>query len=107
MIVRGSLACLLLAGMLGPAAAQDAAAGRAKAAICAVCHGLQGVAVAIDAPHLAGQPAQYMVQQLRACRGGARRHEVMSLMAKPLSDADIDDLAAWFASLKISVQTAP
>ena len=31
----------------------------------------------------------------------------MSLMAKPLSDADIDDLAAWFASLKISVQTAP
>jgi cytochrome c553 len=42
--------------------------------------------------------------QLKAYRDGTRKHEVMSLMAKTLSDADIDDLAAWFGSLKVQVQ---
>lgn len=98
---------LLLAGACLaalPAAAADEAAGRRKAVACAVCHGAQGLAVAIDAPHLAGQPALYLNKQLRAYRSGARQHEVMSVIAKPLSDADIDDLAAWFSSLKVSVQ---
>jgi len=87
--------------------AADVAAGRQKALACAVCHGPLGLSVAPDAPNLAGQPALYIAAQLRAYRSGVRRHEVMSLMAKPLSDADIDDLAAWFTSLKISVQGAP
>ncbi len=105
---RLGLAWLLLAALPALAAqAGEMAAGRQKALACAVCHGPMGLAVAIDAPHLAGQPAQYLGQQLRAYRSGARRHEVMSLMAKPLSDGDIDDLAAWFSSLKISVQAAP
>ena len=88
-------------------AAGDATAGRRKAVACAVCHGPQGVSVAMDAPHLAGQPAMYLGKELRAYRSGARLHEVMSLMAKPLSDDDIADLAAWFAAQKISVQAAP
>ena len=54
-------------------------------------------------PHLAGQPAGYLVQQLRAYRSGARKHEVMSVMAKPLSDADIDALSAWFAAIRVEV----
>ena len=94
---------LLLA--LAPAAqARDPVAGRAKAAACAVCHGPNGLSVAPDAPHIAGQPALYLGNQLRAYRSGARKHEVMGVMAKPLSDSDIDDLAAWFASLQISVK---
>jgi cytochrome c553 len=44
--------------------------------------------------------------QLKAYRDGTRKHEIMSLMAKPLTDADIDDLAAWFGSLKVQVQPA-
>jgi cytochrome c553 len=44
---------------------------------------------------------------LRAYRSGARQHEVMSVVAKPLKDADIDDLAAWFSSLQISAQPPP
>ena len=84
--------------------ARDPVAGRAKAAACAVCHGPNGLSVAPDAPHIAGQPALYLSNQLRAYRSGARKHEVMGVMAKPLSDSDIDDLAAWFASLQISVQ---
>ncbi len=87
-------------------AAGDPAAGRAKAAACAVCHGANGLSTAPDAPNLAGQPEVYLVAQLRAYRSGARKHEVMGVMAKPLSDDDIDNLAAWFGGLKVSV-TAP
>jgi len=83
--------------------AQDTAAGKAKAAACAVCHGLQGIAVAPDAPNLAGQPASYLAEQLTAYRGGTRKHEIMSLMARPLTDADIANLAAWFSSVKVTI----
>jgi cytochrome c553 len=110
MTARRRRAGLLLAGACLaalPAVAADEAAGRRKAVACAVCHGPQGLAVAMDAPHLAGQPAMYLGNQLRAYRSGTRHHEVMSVMAKPLSDADIDDLAAWFASLKVAVQGTP
>ena len=90
---------LLAAGPL--AHAQDAAAGKAKAAACSVCHGPLGIAVAPDAPNLAGQPESYLAEQLKAYRGGARKHEIMSLMARPLTDADIANLAAWFSSVKL------
>jgi len=89
------------------ASAAEVAGGREKAAACSVCHGPVGLSVTPDAPHLAGQPAQYLATQLRAYRSGARRHEVMAVIAKPLSDDDIERLAAWFSSLKISVQSAP
>ena len=102
------LAAVLGASLLStPAVAADAALGRQKAAACAVCHGPLGVAIAPDAPNLAGQPEMYLAGQLRAYRSGKREHEVMSLMAKPLSDADIDNIAAWFSSLKISVEPVP
>jgi len=81
--------------------AQDAAAGRAKAAACAVCHGPLGLSSAPDAPHLAGQPAMYVAAQLRAYRSGARKHEVMAVIARPLSDEDIANIAAWFASIRV------
>jgi cytochrome c553 len=85
-----------------PAAAQDLAAGRAKAQqACAVCHGPVGLASAPDAPHLAGQSAIYLSAQLKAYRSGMRRHEVMAVMAKPLSDTDIANLAAWYASIRL------
>lgn len=96
---------------LGPLAVQaqtaEVAAGRAKAQACAVCHGPLGVSSAPDAPHLAGQPAIYLAAQLRAYRSGARRHEVMAVMARNLSDDDIQALAAWYASLRIEVQAPP
>ena len=97
---RPLIACALLAAA-SLAQAQDAAAGKAKAAACAMCHGPLGIAAAPDTPNLAGQPASYLAAQLKAYRGGARKHEIMTLMAKPLSDADIENLAAWFASVKV------
>ena len=99
-----ALACLATAAHAGDG---DVAAGRQKAAACAVCHGPLGLATLPDAPNLAGQPAIYLAAQLRAYRGGTRQHEVMTLMAKPLSDADINNLAAWYASLKVQVQPVP
>ena len=84
--------------------AANAVAGKTKAAACAACHGPLGKATMPDAPNLAGQPAMYLAEQLKAYRSGARKHEVMSMMAKPLKDADIDDLAAWFASIQVQVQ---
>jgi len=96
----------VLGGAAVPAGAQDAAAGRAKAQACTVCHGALGLSVTPDAPHLAGQPAIYVVTQLRAYRSGARKHEVMAVMAKPLTDDDILNLAAWFNSIRVEA-TAP
>jgi cytochrome c553 len=103
--LRFGLAWLLVAAT--PALAADVAAGRQRALACAVCHGPVGLSVAPDAPNLAGQPALYIAAQLRAYRSEVRRHEVMSLMAKPLTDTEIEDLAAWFSSLQVSVQPPP
>ncbi len=101
-----TMALLLVAAAL-PAAAQDLAAGRIKAQACAVCHGTSGLSTQPDAPHRAGQPALYLAAQLRAYRSGARRHEVMAVMAKPLSDADIADLAAWYSAIEVKVSLPP
>lgn len=103
---REAAAALLLAAAQHAVAADDVDAGRAKARPCAVCHGALGISVQPNAPNLAGQPADYLTQQLRAYRSGARRHEVMTLMAKPLGDEDITQLAAWFAAIRIEA-TAP
>jgi cytochrome c553 len=100
-------AALLLAAAVPAALAADTSVGRQKAQVCAVCHGPLGLSVAPDAPHLAGQPQLYVDAQLRAYRSGKRQHEVMTLMAKPLSDEDISALAAWYASIVVEVKTAP
>ena len=104
---RGLMLALLFVALAPAASAADLAAGRQKAQGCAVCHGQNGLSVVPDAPHLAGQPALYLATQLRAYRSGKRSHEVMAVMAKPLSDADIDNLAEWFASIPIEVKKAP
>ncbi|MBK7529273.1 MAG: cytochrome c [Piscinibacter sp.] len=74
--------------------------------MCAVCHGPMGIAAAPETPNLAGEPEGYIVRQLRAFRTGKRQHEVMNVIAKSLSDEDIDNVAAWFNSIKVTA-TAP
>lgn len=98
------LAAALLSTCGSPALAGDPAAGRRAAQACAVCHGELGLSEQPDAPNLAGQPEIYIAAQLRAYRAGERAHAVMSVVAQPLSDAQIDDLAAWFSSLEVSVK---
>jgi cytochrome c553 len=103
-ITRASLFVALLPAMLAPAAAADAAAGKTKAAKCTVCHGLDGLAKNPDAPNLAGDSANYIRKQLDAYKNGERKDPQMSIMAKGLSDEDIADLAAWYSSLKVTVE---
>ena len=94
---------LALCGALAPAPATggDPLAGRRLAEACVQCHGANGISVMPNAPNLAGQPEIYFADQLRQFRSGRRASEVMTVIAKPLSDRDIDDLAAWYASISI------
>jgi cytochrome c553 len=95
----------VIASVLPSAAhAADVAAGKAKASMaCAMCHGPLGQSMQPNVPSLSGQPEVYVVEQLRNYRSGKRMHEVMSLMAKPLTDVDIDNVAAWYGSLRVEV----
>jgi cytochrome c553 len=86
------------------AQAQNANAGKDKAGMCAMCHGPTGLSQLPNAPHLAGQPAIYLIEQMKNYRSGKRPNEVMAVIAKPLTDQEIDDLAAWYASIEITVK---
>jgi cytochrome c553 len=80
-------------------AAGDAAAGKTKSATCAACHGANGISPNDLWPNLAGQKEGYLVAQLKAFRDGGRANPMMAPMAAALSDGDIGDLAAYYASL--------
>lgn len=80
--------------------AGDVAAGKAKAAMCAACHGANGISAIPMYPNLAGQKKQYMVKQLKDFKSGKRKDPVMTPMAMPLNDADIENVSAYFESLK-------
>lgn len=76
----------------------DAAAGQAKSALCATCHGADGNSQLAINPKLAGQNASYMVKQLQDFKSGARAGATMAAMVLSLSDQDMEDIAAWYAS---------
>lgn len=78
--------------------------GPRQSALCITCHGEQGISTMPDVPHLAGQPEIYLREQLRAYRTGRRQHEVMGVVAKQLSDADIAELSSWFSSFEIEAR---
>ena len=99
---RAALAALLAVAS-GASAAQEARAVPAQslAATCAACHGTQGRAVeGASVPGLAGLPAVYMVEQMKAFQSGARQATVMHQIAKGYGDAQVEQLAAYFAAQK-------
>jgi cytochrome subunit of sulfide dehydrogenase len=99
---RFLFASLMAASLFStPAWAQDANILRIKAlaATCAACHGTAGRAVEGSAvPGLAGMPATYMVEQMKAFKNGSRPATVMHQLTKGYSDAQIEQLAAYFAA---------
>jgi cytochrome c553 len=88
-------------------AAGDVTAGRHKALMCQACHGLDGKAKLPEAPNLAGQSEIYLAKTLKDYRSGARKDDMMSLVAPALKDQDIDDLAAYYSAIEISVGPPP
>lgn len=93
-------------GAIGLGAAADLEAGRRKAEPCAVCHGPDGNATTPGMPSLAGQPAMFTHWQLIKYRDGRRRDPQMSPLAERLSDADMADLAAFYAAQRPVVRPA-
>ncbi len=87
----------MLAGGV-PAAADDPAAGRKIANMCRTCHGVDGYAQIPIAPHIGGEPKEYLEAQLMAFKTGAREHEMMSVVTAGLSAQQISDVAAWYAA---------
>jgi cytochrome c553 len=98
---------LVLGGQMlaGAAFAQegDRAEGRRLAGQCRTCHGLEGLAQMPIAPHIGGEPEGYLRAQLTAFRDGTRENEMMSIVARSLTDQQIADLAAWYAGHEVTV----
>ena len=90
---------VLLAASPATHAAGAAEAGAAKAPLCAACHGQKGVSGNPLWPNLAGQQEQYLAKQIRAFRDGERTDVSMQPFVAVLTDQDIEDLAAYYASL--------
>jgi len=80
--------------------AGNAAAGQNKSAVCHACHGPTGQAVQPIYPNLGGQHQDYLAMSLRQFRDGTRQNAIMNGFAANLSDADIEDISAWYASQK-------
>ena len=110
LLVLAASGTLLLAGY--PAGAQslpagDPLAGRKIVRLCGACHGADGIAKNPEAANLAAQDAGYLSRQLLAFRGGERKNEVMSVIAKTLTDQQIADVAAYYAAIEIAVTKVP
>ena len=106
MSVRVFVSLLVLSLMVSSgstAQAADAKAGRKKAQMCSACHGIDGISKMPMAPNIAGSPAMYLEKQMKAFRSEERKDETMNVVAKPLSDPDIADLAAWYSGLTVDV----
>jgi cytochrome c553 len=97
-IVPTFLLVASLASVASSSMAADIAAGKSRSAQCAACHGANGHSVAPMTPNLAAQDEDYLVQQLKDFRSGARQNETMTVIAKSLSDTEIANLAAYFNS---------
>lgn len=108
MIKRALLVCALLAPLAGfaegaakdPFTQGDAAAGATKAGTCVACHGVGGNGIINpEWPKLAGQHSAYTAAQLKHFKSGERKNAVMMGQAMPLSDQDMADIGAYFATL--------
>ena len=90
--------------------AGDAASGQKKAAMCIGCHGIPGYRASFpeihQVPMISGQGAKYIVSALNAYKKGERKHPTMRGIASSLSDQDIADVAAYYASHQAPASTA-
>lgn len=98
--------CALLGSTTAAWAAGDAAAGKAKSTTCTACHNPDGNSTIAQYPKLAGQSADYLTKQLMEFKSGARVNAIMLGMVAALSQQDMEDLAAFYASQQIARSAA-
>ncbi|MEM9012440.1 MAG: c-type cytochrome [Pseudomonadota bacterium] len=96
-------AILALGGVFlaGGVSAADLDAGRQVANMCRTCHGIDGYAAIPIAPHIGGEPREYLEAQLMAFKTGQREHEMMSVVAAGLSAQQIADVSAWYGAHEV------
>lgn len=100
-VTRALLGLLLGAVLAAPSQAADLMAGKEKYKVCAGCHGPTGTGnAALGYPQLSGKDAAYVAEQLRAFKSGRRESATMKAMVSGLNDADIDNVAAYVATLQ-------
>ncbi len=98
------ISLMLTLGITGVAqAAGDAAAGKAKSAVCAACHGADGNSAIANFPKLAGQGEKYLLKQMLEIKDGNRPVVEMTGLLDNLSEQDLADMAAYFAKQKIQI----
>jgi cytochrome c553 len=95
------IAVFIMAAVV-PAAFAGVEEGRLKAQVCTVCHGVDGNSPTAVVPSIAGQPRQFIVTALYMFREGRRSSTLMAPFAEKLSNADLNDLAAWFSAQKLA-----
>lgn len=103
LLLIAGFAALLIANIGIAAASGDAQAGKAKAAVCGACHGAAGISSISLNPNLAGQVPGYIAAQLKAFKTGERVNALMAGQSANLSDTDMADLDAYYASLSANV----
>ena len=91
---------VMLLGAAVSVTAADIEAGKAKATLCAACHGPDGISMNDLWPNLRGQKQGYLIKQIKAYRDGERQDPTMLPMVKPLTDEDIENIAAYYSSLE-------
>jgi cytochrome c553 len=95
---------MIVAGIHTQAFAADLVAGEKISQSCALCHGQFGITSMAGTPSIAGQPEVYLSSQLKQFRDGKRQNAVMNQIAKPLSDAAINNVSAWFAQFETELK---
>jgi len=104
----GAVVLFAMAAASAPSRAADLTNGRKIAAVkCQMCHGLDGQAKLPEAPNLSGQVELYLTEQMKAFHDGVRKNDMMSLVAKTLSDNEIADLAAYYAAIEVKIGKLP
>ena len=101
---RFLIALIWLLATAGHATADPATGKSIAKKKCQICHGIDGIAKIPVAPHLAGESQIYLETQLKAFRSGKRENEMMSVVAKSLTDDEITNLAEWYSLIEITAK---
>jgi cytochrome c553 len=104
--VRAAVLALLALPGMSVHAGGSADAGKAKATVCAACHGVDGNSLNPEWPSLAGQHETYILKSLKAFKGGTRKNVLMVGQVAALTEQDMQDLATYFAGEKRQNKTA-
>jgi cytochrome c553 len=103
--ITNIVAAFAIVAFCQPLGAADIKAGKAKAEmVCQTCHGMDGRGTSAMVANIGGQQKQYLVKQLDDYRSGKRQYEQMSIIAKMLSDDDIDNVSEWYSSIVVTFE---